>query len=360
MCGNGFQRFRHVCGRGRCDVRPVVDLDARVLLAGVGRHCVQLGREERDVHLEIRIARGFGNCLAEQVVFEAHSGRCEGLAVEHRLDEVGVLREDGVVLADERCHERRVQVHADLQAAATEAVGNGRHRSADDAPLRFKELRRERILELEAGLRRVAGDRKEAVALGLPGRFHRFQVDAFCSEVLCAERTAAAEHAAHAADERLGADAVEEGAVEAAVAEVAVVDRDDVGGVLRVGGAVEAEAFAGRQVVVGGHVAPQVDGGRIVAYLFGLRKYRQPDQHLDAFCVQVFADLPVDVLVDAPADDDLFHGNQAAHGIDAADDLLRRVIRLVPAAQRHLDDKRGLRLFLLLASCEGHQAKEKE
>ena len=48
-------------------------------------------------------------------VFRRSGG--EGLAIEHRLDEIGVLRQDPVVLPDERRHERRIEVHADFQPA---------------------------------------------------------------------------------------------------------------------------------------------------------------------------------------------------------------------------------------------------
>ena len=142
-----------------------------------------------------------------------------------------------------------------------------------------------------------------------------------------------------------------------AVGEVAVVDRDDVRDVVRVGGAVEAEALARGEVVIRWHAAPQVDGRRILAHLLGLGEDRKPEQHADALGVQVLADLAVNILVQAPADDDLPHRDEGADGVDAGVDLLSGVSRGVPGAERDLDDIIGLGRRLALACRQGQQAR---
>ena len=233
-----------------------------------------------------------------------------------------MLREDRVVLADEGRHEGGEKVHADLQAAGVEGVGDGRDGAADDVAFGHEESGCERALELRAPHGVEGTDGEEGVAFLRDLGFNRFDVNALGGELLAARRAAAAEHAADAADEGLRADAVEEDAVEAAVGEALVVEREDVGRVLRRGGAVEAEAFALGEVEIGRLTAPEVHRGDVVADFLRLREDRQPEQHVDAFGVQRRAHLAVNVFVEAPADDDLADGDHAAHGVEARDDLV--------------------------------------
>ena len=149
------------------------------------------------------------------------------------------------------------------------------------------------------------------------------------------------------------ADAVQEDTVKAAVTEVAVIDGDDIRYVLRMRRTVETETFSGRQVVIGRDSPPQIDGRNVVTDFFGLSEYGQPEQHPDALRMQVLPHFPVDILVQAPADDDLPDRDEAGNSINPADDLRGRIIRRMPAAQGHLDDIAGLRRRLGLTGCKG-------
>ena len=269
-----------------------------------------------------------------------------------------MLRQDSIILTHEGRHERREQVHADLQAAAAEAVRHRRDAAADDVALGPEEVGRERIHEGEAGLGGVAADRQEGVAFGFPGGLDGLQVHAFGGIALHAGGAAAVEHAADAAHEGLRADAVEEDAVETAVGEEAVIDRHHGGRVLRVRRAVEAERLARGQVIIAGNPAPEVDRRRALAHLFGLGEHRQPAQHLDAFGVEVLPHFAVDVLVEAPADDDLADRDHVADRVDAADDLPGRVGGRMPGPEGHLDDIIGLSLPRLAGS-QRQQAQDK-
>ena len=358
MAHHRVQGLGHVLRRGGRDIRPVVDFDARILAAGIGLHRLQLGIQEGGVHRKLGVAFRTRGRFLQEVILEAHAGGGEGHAVQHRLDEVRVLRQDGVVLAHEGRHERGVQVHADLQTTAAEAVRDGPDSHADDMALGLEEIGRHGLHEGETVLRGVAGDGQEGVALLLPGRADRVQIDPLLLEALRANRAAAVEHAAHAAHEGLRADPVQENAVKAAVTEVFVINGDDVDGVPRVRRAVEAETLACRQVVVGRYVSPQVHGGHVVAHFLGLGEHREPEQHLDVLAVEIGPHFPVDVLVQAPADDDFPDRDQVGNRVDAADDPLRRVVRRVPASQGDLHDVPGLRRGLGLARRQGEQADE--
>ena len=175
---------------------------------------------------------------------------------------------------------------------------------------------------------------------------------------LCADWTPAVEHAARTADEGLRADAVEKHAVKAAIAEETVIDAHDIGRVLRVGRAVEPEAFSGGKVVIAGDFAPQVDGGDIVANFFRFSEDRQPQQHLDAFGVQVFADGLIELGLDAPADDDFLDRNQGRDRVDAADNLFGGIIGGVPASEGDLHDIPGFRRRLGFTGCQGDEPQQ--
>ena len=72
----------------------------------------------------------------------------------------------------------------------------------------------------------------------------------------------------------------------------------------------------------------------------------------------VFPHLPINLLIQAPADDDLLHGNNPAHGVQPADNLFRGVIRCMPAAQGYLDNVGGFLCRFTLAGCQGQQAHQ--
>ena len=268
--------------------------------------------------------------------------------------------EDPVVLAHERRHERREEVHADLQPAGPEAVGDVRDRGTDHMALGLEIGLRDRIHEGESARRLIAGDIEEVVAPGLDFRLDRLYVNTFRLIAFHAARAAAAEHAAGSAHEGLRADPVQEHAVKAAVAEKPVVDGDDAGGVLRVRRAVEAEALARGQVETARDLSPQVHGRGILADLLRLGEDGKPKQHADVLPMQVLAHLPVNLLVQAPSDDDLLDRNHAAHRVEATDNLLRRILRRRPSAQRHLDDIPRLRSGFPLAGRHGQQAKHQK
>ena len=66
--------------------------------------------------------------------------------------------------------------------------------------------------------------------------------------------------------------------------------------------------------------------------------------------MEVLPHLAVDVLVQAPSDDDLLDRDHIADGVEAADDLPGIVRRCVPGPERHLDDITGLSLPRLAGS----------
>jgi len=302
------------------------------------------------------IAYGIGKRPAKLIVFVAHSCRGSASAIEHGLDEVGMTGQDGIVLTHKGCQERGKEVHAHFETTFAETVGDGCHRVADHVALGFEERRSKGVFKDEAISSGVTLDREEGIALGFEFGLDSLEVDTLGSEALCADRTATAQHTAHARDERLGADAVEEHAVEATVAEHAVVDTYHVGDVLRVGGTGEAEAVASSLFVVPRFLTPQVDSGFVVADTLGLSEDGQPEQHLDVAAMQVFAHLTVDVFVVAPANDDFLNGDELTHGIETADNLLSRIVWRMPVAQRDLDYKTCLTLRLLMMSA----ARERE
>jgi hypothetical protein len=126
--------------------------------------------------------------------------------------------------------------------------------------------------------------------------------------------------------------------------------------------AIDAEAaLAGRKVVIRRNLAGQVHGRFVFAHLFGLGEDRHPQEHLDSVRVQIITHLPVDVLVQAPTDDDFLDRDLRAHLPDPADDLFCRIVGRMPASERHLDDVAGLG-GLVLAGREkqqaGHEGKD--
>ena len=76
--------------------------------------------------------------------------------------------------------------------------------------------------------------------------------------------------------------------------------------------------------------------------------------------MQVFPHLPINLFIQTPADDNLLHGNNPAHGIQPADNLFRAVIRRVPAAQGYLDNVGGFLNRFALAGCQGQQAHQEK
>ena len=138
-----------------------------------------------------------------------------------------------------------------------------------------------------------------------------------------------------------------------------VINGDDIRGILRMRRTVEAEPFSGREVVIGGNFALEIDSGGILTHLLRLREHRQPQEHLDIVRVQILAYALVNVFVQTPADDDLFDRNQCLDFTDAADNLLRRVIGGIPSAQRYLDDIAGVR-GLVLAGHHSQQGQDNQ
>ena len=107
---------------------------------------------------------------------------------------------------------------------------------------------------------------------------------------------------------------------------------------MRIRRAVEAEAFPGRQVVIGRNIAPEVDGRYIVADFIRFSEYGQPQEHFYAFAMQERPYAVVCVLVQAPSDDDLTDIDEGADRVYAVDYPRRGIIRGIPAAERHLYD----------------------
>ena len=124
-----------------------------------------------------------------------------------------------------------------------------------------------------------------------------------------------------------------------------VIDGHDICGRLRPGGAVETETFAGGEVVIRRDSAREIHGGLVFAHLLGLGEDRHPQEHLDPVRMQVLPDLPVDIPVQAPADNHFLDRNLLTHFPDPVDDLFRRIIGRMPAAQGNLDDETSLLRF---------------
>ena len=245
-----------------------------------------------------------------------------------------------IILPHEGSHKGRIKIHSYFQSTAMETVCNGSNGTAHNVPLDLEVGIYAVIHEGETLGGRIAGDGQEFVPKHFPAGFHIIQVKSLGQKLLRAQRTAAVKFAAHAAHEGLGADTVQEHAIETAVAEVVVVDGHHVGDILGIRRAVEAESLAGRQVIIGGDVAPEVHSGGVLAHFLCFGKNRQPQKHLDVFPVQVCSHLSINLFFQTPAYDDLFHRNEPANGIQPADNLFGGIIRRMPAAQGNLDNIR--------------------
>ena len=156
-----IQRLRHIFRTGLGDSRPIDDLDAGIFSAWIWLHSLQLRVEECDVHRQFRIAGRPRYGLAQEFILESHARGSVCLAIKHWLDEVGVLSEDTVILPDEGGHKRSEEVHADLEAAAPEAVRDSRHRAADETALGLEVGRRNWILESKAQTKSLKSEKKE-------------------------------------------------------------------------------------------------------------------------------------------------------------------------------------------------------
>ena len=73
--------------------------------------------------------------------------------------------------------------------------------------------------------------------------------------------------------------------------------------------------------------------------------------------MQIFTHLTVDLLVLTPANDHLLDRDQLVHGVDTTNNLLSRIVRRMPSAQRYLNDIPSLLLlFLLMTGQQCHQS----
>ena len=234
-------------------------------------------------------------------------------------------------------HKRSVKVHSHLEAAGAQAVGNGSHGTAHNVSFGLKKLGGHGTLECEAILRGVAGNGEECVSQIFCGSLNLVYINTFLRKPGHTLRAAAAEHAAHSADEGLRADAVQEYAVKAAVGEETVENGNHVRGVLRVGRAVEPEPLSRREVVVGRQIAPKVYRQGVVAHFFRFCEHRKPEKHFNAFGVEMRPYLFVDACICAPANYDLFQRYDSAYRVQAVYDFPGRIIGIVPAAKGYLD-----------------------
>ena len=304
---------------------------------------------------------GTRNSLSQKIVFEAHPGGGESLPVQHGLDEIRVLGKNPVILANKLRHERCVQVHPHFQTTFVESVRYSGNRVAHNVPFGLEIGRCHGIRKGESAFRLIPGNREESIPFLIKGGQHGIQVHAFRLEDFLAVRAAAAQDTADAAHERLRANAVQEHAVETAILEMVIIDGNDVGGRFRPCRAVEAEALARCEVIVGGNNAGQIHGRHILAYLLGFGENREPEEHLNVVLVQVLPYLPINILVHAPANDDLPDRNQGVDFLDTADNFLCRMIGRIPAAQGYLDNEFSLLRRLLAGNhCQesGQQADQ--
>ena len=119
----------------------------------------------------------------------------------------------------------------------------------------------------------------------------------------------------------------------------------------------EAEAACG---IFGGKPSPEVHGRRIVENVFCLGKDGKPQEHMDIAFVEIRTHFPVNLFVEAPADDDLLDGNQAADGVEPGDDLLCGKGGRLPVADGNLHDVLRRRLLRLRRATSPEEAKENQ